>query len=123
MATLTPNPSSPFATAAPNVRHIFPTLMFFGDPKPGALALAGCDQLAVVPAEPLQDAATGATLPDGLCPACVAAMNGDEAAGPEQLVAECEECGISTRHNGMCALCRQEAHDEWWAQQQAGARP
>lgn len=116
--TLAPNPSSPFATAASDVRHIVPSLIFTSGPRPGALALVGCDRLAVVPTEPLTETMPGAPLPDGLCPACITAMNFDAvpASGP---ASPCRECGVDTRHDGMCALCRMEAHDEWWAQQQA----
>lgn len=117
--SLTPNPSSPFATADSAARHLIPSV--FGAPRPGTLALTGCDQLAVVPLEPLTDTAPGAQLPDGICHPCIAAMNGDDEAGPEQPVSGCRECGINTRHVGMCALCRQEDHDEWWAQQQAAS--
>ncbi|WKD36542.1 hypothetical protein [Streptomyces xanthophaeus] len=113
--TLAPNPSSPFATADPNTRHLIATVPLFGQPRPGALVLVGCDHLAVVPTEPLTEA--DGTLPDGLCPACVAAMNG-EAESQEQPAGECRDCGLTTRHDGLCVLCRMEAHDEWWAQQQ-----
>lgn len=113
--TLTPNPSSPFATAAADTRHIFPSL--FGNPEPGMLVLTGCDQLAVVPTEPLQETAPGASLPDGLCPACVTAMNTNERPASGSCT-PCRECGLDTRQDGLCALCRMEAHDEWWAQQQ-----
>ncbi|MFD7093357.1 hypothetical protein [Streptomyces xanthophaeus] len=120
--TLTPNPSSPFATAAPDVRHIAPTLLFAGAPRPGALILVGCDRLAVVPTEPLTETMPGAPLPDGLCPDCVTAMNGDDlpalALSALEPTGPCRDCGVDTRHDGLCALCRMDAHDEWWAQQQ-----
>ncbi len=116
--SLTPNPSSPFATAAPDVRHLIPTVELFGAPRPGALVLVGCDRLAVVPTEPLTEAnSTDGTLPDGLCPDCIAEMQGTSQT-PEQPSSECGECGSVTRHGGLCVLCRMDAHDEWWAQQQ-----
>ncbi|MFJ1865504.1 hypothetical protein ACIOD1_12815 [Streptomyces sp. NPDC088097] len=120
--TLTPNPSSPFATAAADVRHILPTVTFFGAPRPGALVLTSCDRLAVVPTEPLTETNPTTSTPDGLCPSCVAAMNGvsEQPAEPSR---RCSECTATTRHDGLCVLCRMEAHDEWWAQQQAETTP
>ncbi|MEU4947685.1 hypothetical protein [Streptomyces lavendulae] len=116
--TLTPNPSSPFATADPNVRHIILTSALFGVPRPGALVLVGCDRLTVVPTEHLTAAnSTDGTLPDGLCEDCVAEMQG-AARATVQESSNCRECGLVTRHDGLCVLCRMEAHDEWWAQQQ-----
>ena len=35
--TITPNPRSPYATATPDVRHIFAVPVFFPAPKPGGL--------------------------------------------------------------------------------------
>ncbi|MGP3684119.1 hypothetical protein ACTVZO_05295 [Streptomyces sp. IBSNAI002] len=114
--SLTPNPSSPFATATPDVRHILPSTL--GNPRPGALVLTDCDRLAVVPTEPLTDAHSLDPLPDGLCPDCIAAMQG-VSRNTEQPSSECRECAAVTRHDGLCVLCRMDAHDEWWAQQQA----
>ncbi|MFJ5804834.1 hypothetical protein [Streptomyces sp. NPDC093093] len=115
---LAPNPHSPYATAAPDVRHIIPTLVFGALPTPGTLVAAGCDRLTVVPTEPLTNTAPGDPLPDGLCPDCITAMNGGTLPdpGPARI---CTDCGLSTRHNGMCALCRMDAHDAWQAQRAA----
>lgn len=115
MTTVTPNPYSPYADADPQYRHIFPSPIFFPDPIPGGLALAGCERMAVVPTEPLQDAQAGdGILPDGLCPACLAAMRGEELPEDARRVASCRDCGCSTDHDGLCAVCRQEAHEAWW---------
>jgi len=115
---LTPNPYSPYATANPDIRHILPFLAFLGDPKPGSLVLTGCEYLAVAP-EQTTGTQPGADLPDGLCPACVAAMNGAD--GANRPASPCRECGIRTTHDGLCALCRAEMHDEWRAGQAASA--
>lgn len=115
MTTVTPNPYSPYADADPQYRHLFPTITIFGDPIPGGLALAGCERMAVVPVEPLQDANAGdGTLPDGLCPACLAAMRGQELPDDAQQVTNCRDCDSRTDHDGLCAVCRQEAHEDWW---------
>lgn len=106
-----PNPHSPYADADPQYRHIFPTVIFFGPPKPGQLVTAGCERMAVVPDEPLRTA--DGELPDGLCPACVAAMRGEELPADARPVSACRDCGGSTDHDGMCALCRQGAHEAW----------
>ncbi|GAA4209201.1 hypothetical protein GCM10022252_75370 [Streptosporangium oxazolinicum] len=108
---VTPNAYSPYATADPTQRHVFAS--FFGaDPLPNVLALAGCEEFAVVPSEPLTD-----TDPDnphaGLCLDCVAAMRG-KLRRAEGKVTDCRFCNMGTTHDGLCALCRQEAHDEWW---------
>ncbi|WP_433542054.1 DUF4326 domain-containing protein (plasmid) [Streptosporangium sandarakinum] len=111
---LTPNPYSPYATAAADARHVF--FGFLGaDPLPNVLGVTACDALAVVPAEPL-------TLTDpanpsvGLCPECVAAMSGRtlRVRRPRGEVTDCRFCEAATSHGGVCALCRQELHDEWW---------
>jgi hypothetical protein len=110
-----PNPYSPYADADLQYRHVFPVVTFFGNPKPGGLALAGCERMAVVPEEPLQDALAGdGVLPDGLCPACVASMRGEELPADARPVSQCRDCEGSTDHDGLCALCRQDAHDAWW---------
>lgn len=107
-----PNPFSPYADAGPEWRHIFPSPIFFPDPTPGALTPAACGGMAVVPAESLQ--VVPDALPEGLCPACLAEMRGNHT--PASIPpAECRECGSDTRHADLCALCRQEKHDEWWA--------
>jgi hypothetical protein len=113
MTTIAPNPHSPYADADPQWRHIFPTITLFGHPKPGGLATAGCERLAVVPEEPLRDTADG-ELPDGLCPACLAAMRGEELPFDARRIGPCGECGCSTDHDGLCSMCRQDKHDEWW---------
>ena len=110
MPRLTPNPHSPYADAAPDVRHIFPSPLFFPDPTPGVLALTACAAMAVVP-EQLAETQPGADLPEGLCPACVTVMQGG--APPVKSSSQCGECGTATWHGRMCALCRQEAHEAW----------
>lgn len=114
MTRIEPNPPSPFADADSQYRHIFPSPVFFPDPKPGVLALAGCDRLAVVPSEPLRDTADG-ELPDGLCPACLAAMRGEELPADVRPVADCRECGNRTDHDGLCVMCRMDGHETWAA--------
>ncbi len=114
MTRIEPNPTSPFADADPSVRHIFPSPIFFPSPQPGVLAVAGCERMAVVPSEPMRDAAAG-DLPEGLCPGCLAAMRGEELPADVRPVADCRECGSLTDHDGLCAVCRQEAHEEWAA--------
>lgn len=114
MATIAPNPYSPYADADPNVRHIFPTISFFGMPDPGTLTPTGCERLAVVPEETLRAADEGDELPDGLCPACLAAMRGEELPEDARPVAQCRECEAWTDHDGLCAVCRQEKHEQWW---------
>lgn len=115
---LTPNPYSPYATASPDTRHILPTLAFLGDPTPGSLVLTGCEYLAVVP-EQTVETQPGAELPDGLCHVCIAAMNGADE--PRRPAVPCTECGMRTTHDGLCAMCRAEKHDEWRAAQSASA--
>lgn len=110
-----PNPYSPYADADPLYRHTIPVLMpsLFGEPAPGTLSLTGCEHLAVVPDEPLRYVADpDQALPAGLCPACVSAMHGD--APPQGTATDCRRCESSTRHNGLCAQCRQEQHADWW---------
>lgn len=122
MTTIAPNPHSPYADADPNSRHLFPSYAFFGAPTPGGLATTGCERLAVVPEEPLKDAADG-ILPDGLCPACLAAMRGEELPEDVRPVTDCRSCDSSTYHDGLCAMCRMEAHEAWWPTRDAvGAR-
>lgn len=114
MTTVTPNPTSPYADANPLFRHIFPSLLF-ASPLPGRLAPTGCDRLAVVPPEMTEAGPTFRTLPDGLCPAYVAAMRGQEPPEDIRPVANCRECDATTDHDGLCAMCRMDAHDKWWA--------
>ena len=108
-----PNPPSPFADADPAYRHLFPTPFLFPDPPAGVLAPTGCDRLAVVP-EAVREAIPGGELPEGLCPVCVAVMR-SEPFVDARVLAPCRECGAPTRPDGLCALCRQERHDAWWA--------
>ncbi|MFF9894933.1 hypothetical protein [Streptomyces longispororuber] len=121
MTRLDPNPHSPHADADPQYRHLFPTPVFFPSPPPGALALAGCMALAVVPEGPLVEADPDGELPEGLCPACVTAMRGGEP--PARPVSTCRACQSPTRHDGLCALCRQEAHAKWWPTRDAQSAP
>ncbi|MFG2372590.1 hypothetical protein ACGFY9_14065 [Streptomyces sp. NPDC048504] len=113
---LDPNPHSPYATAAPDVRHLLPG--FCGKPSPGQLAPTGCNRLAVVPAEGLRTVGDdGDTFPAGICDTCIAAWyashRGKEL--PDGRVAtDCTECGSATLHGEWCALCRQEKHEAWW---------
>jgi hypothetical protein len=111
MTTIAPNPHSPYASAAPDVRHIFASPTFFPDPNPGVLALTACEGMAVV-AEELVQTEPGAPLPDGLCPACVTVMEGGEP--PKRESSQCGECGSATWHGVLCALCRQDKHEAWW---------
>ncbi|MEV0443489.1 hypothetical protein AB0I84_13115 [Streptomyces spectabilis] len=111
MTRLDPNPGSPHADADPQYRHLLPTPLFFPAPPPGALALTGCMALAVVP-EDLTETSPDGELPEGLCPACVAVMRGGEP--PARPVTSCRSCSKRTRHDGLCALCRQDAHEQWW---------
>lgn len=110
MTRIEPNPPSPFADADPQYRHIFPSPVFFPPPRPGVLALAGCDRMAVVPSESLRDAAAG-ELPDGLCPGCLAAMRGEELPADARPVTDCRECGSRTDHDGLCVMCRMDGHE------------
>lgn len=114
---IAPNPFSPYANADPEYRHLIPSLFGIA-PKAGVLALTACDRMAVVPEEPLTDATdaldAGAGLLDRLCPSCVAvAQSGDRPIPPRPN--ECRECGSLGSQGVICALCRQELHDAWWA--------
>lgn len=115
---LTPNPHSPYADAGPNYRHLIPS--FFGlAPDAGGLAVAACGGMTVVPEETLGDATDAlregrtADLPDGLCPICVSVATGRQAE-PPGTPGVCRECSTRSSHGDLCALCRQDAHDEWW---------
>ena len=116
-----PNPYSPYANAIPNARHLLPSL--FGLlPTPGGLAPTGCERMAVVPDEPLEDVTdlllAGRTreLPPGLCADCVGVAAGGGLAEdfPRFAPAICRECGGHSSQGEWCALCRQDLHDEWW---------
>ncbi|MDQ1037238.1 hypothetical protein QFZ75_003654 [Streptomyces sp. V3I8] len=111
MTKIEPNPHSPYADAAPDARHIFPTPVFFSPAAPGVLALTACEGMAVVP-ETLVETGPDAGLPEGLCAACVTVMQGG--APPERTSSACGECGSATYHDTLCALCRQEKHEAWW---------
>lgn len=115
MTRIEPNPYSPYATADAQWRHIFPALDVFGPPRPGALTVAGCERLAVVPNEPLRADAGHPELPDGLCPMCVAAMRGEDLPEDARPESQCRECTGWTHHDALCALCRMQAHEEWVA--------
>lgn len=124
MTVVLPNPYSPYADADPLYRHTFPTILpsLFGEPAPGALAETGCERMAVVPDEPLQFAdEPDAQPPTGLCPACITAMHGGHLA--PATVSECQRCESTTRHIGLCAVCRQEQHADWWQASDTFARP
>jgi hypothetical protein len=109
---IAPNQYSPYADAHPDVRHLIEALPFASQPKPGVLAPVACGGMAVVPPEPLRVAATG-ELPAGLCTACVrVAFYGGAPDPPER--ATCRECGGGSSHGDLCALCRQDLHEEWW---------
>ncbi|WP_128378512.1 hypothetical protein [Streptomyces cavernae] len=112
--SVTPNPPSPYADADHRYRHLFPVLWpeLLGDPEAGLL-LTGCGRLAVVPDEPLDDVRNHDLLPDGLCPICVAVMNGS--APPLYPIGACRQCEARTAHNGLCAECRIEQHEAWQA--------
>ncbi|MFB8101327.1 hypothetical protein ACFC3O_00570 [Streptomyces sp. NPDC056007] len=111
---IAPNPPSPYATADPNTRHLLPGL--FGEPRPATLAPTGCDRLAVVPAEALRAAGDSNAFPPGICDTCIAAwyaaLRGQELPD-DRPTTDCRECQSQTRHDGLCALCRQDAHEEW----------
>ncbi|WP_330348150.1 hypothetical protein [Streptomyces sp. NBC_00582] len=111
MSIAAPNPYSPYATADPYASHLFPTL--FGPPEPGALLPTACFHLAVVRGQPPTeiDPATE-QLPAGLCTVCVDHMRGRDIPESRPFTA-CQGCGADTRHNGMCAVCRAEAHELW----------
>ncbi|MET9088125.1 hypothetical protein ABZX77_40650 [Streptomyces sp. NPDC004237] len=114
-----PSPYSPYATADPAERHLFPTL--FGPPAAGALLPTGCHALAVAPDEPLKvDPAE--ELPAGVCAPCAAAMRDDTASAPRP-VTTCYSCGDQTHHNRLCAVCRAEAHQMWAATRVAAEPP
>ncbi|MEE4598262.1 hypothetical protein V2J94_41575 [Streptomyces sp. DSM 41524] len=126
MTRIEPNPHSPYADADPDARHLLPSPIFFPDPQPGALALAACLRLAVVPAETLRAVHTipDGVFPEGMCDACINAFHAEMAGRDvvdDRPCQTCSACGSSTRHDGLCALCRQEAHARWWAEQAAAS--
>ena len=116
MTAVAPNPSSPYANADPDTRHLIDG--FFGASKPGGLIPTACERLAVVPEEPLTAAGSaGPSWPEGMCPDCIKAYDA-QMAGREYVddrpVTDCRECESQTRHDRLCAICRQEKHEEWW---------
>lgn len=116
MTAIAPNPYSPYATADSNSRHLIDG--FFGPPIPAGLIPTACERLAVVPDEPLNVAGiAGPSWPEGMCGECISAYDA-QIAGREYVddrpVTDCRECESQTRHDGLCALCRQEKHDAWW---------
>lgn len=117
MNTVTPNPHSPLADADDRYRHIFLAPADLGAPRAGELMPTACDRLAVVPEESLR-LAQGSELPAGLCPACLASLHGEELPVDVRPISTCR-CGLTTEHDGLCAMCRQEQHDVWWASQKA----
>lgn len=113
---VTPNPYSPWADAMPSQRHIFAVPHLFqragASPVPGTLASTSCGRLAVVP-EDVIEIGPSREQPVNACPTCFDAMR---EGAPRELACEpmpCTDCGTSTRHTGLCALCRQERHDAW----------
>lgn len=116
MTTAAPNAYSPYADADPRYRHLFAVPALLPNPlRPGSLGPTGCDRLAVVPEDP-QEAPQ--SLPDGLCPLCAASYRNGAPLGDSRPLWACRECGLTTRHDGLCAVCRTEAHDTWWPTRQ-----
>lgn len=116
MATVTPNPLSPFSNADPSLRHLF-AVPFFDEhppqpPQLNTLQPTGCARLAVVPPE-LAEVFEASDLPEGVCPMCVAAMRTGAPLEDSRPTTACRECGVATRHDGLCALCRQGKHERW----------
>jgi hypothetical protein len=112
-----PNPHSPYATADPTLRHLFPLFwwdaLIEGPPIPGTLRLTGCGELSVV-AEMVIEILPGESLPTGVCPACAAARLRDRPDTPIGPVQDCSTCWRRTNRGGQCASCRRKAHDAWW---------
>jgi hypothetical protein len=116
---ITPNPFSPYANADPEYRHLLASLFGIA-PKPGVLALAACERMAVTPEETLKDATDAlsigdlASLPQGMCTPCMLVASG-RADADRLAPQECRECESSSSQGAWCALCRQELHNIWWA--------
>ncbi|HEY9410987.1 MAG TPA: hypothetical protein VIP77_15520 [Jiangellaceae bacterium] len=113
---ITPNPYSPYANADPDLRHAYPS--FFGAlPDPGVLTVTGCRRMAVVadsiPRDVLDEIAAG-RLPEGMCPVCVKAATEGEQDISSLPCQACRDCSGDSSQGELCALCRQEMHDEWW---------
>lgn len=119
-AQVEPNPYSPYADADPAHRHIFAVPRFIepfaGPPTPATLATTGCGRVAVVPSVPVE-VLDPRLLPPGICPQCAAAMIEDCPRWHDSPAHPCPSCTMTTRHDGLCALCRQHKHDVWQAQQ------
>ncbi|MET8006287.1 hypothetical protein [Nonomuraea glycinis] len=110
--TVPSNAYSPYATATLTDRHLLPS--FFGAyPLPGKLALAACERMTVAPGEQPRELDHGNPQP-GLCRACVDEVTGVQAPARQEPQV-CQECGEIGSQGRWCALCRQELHDEWWA--------
>ncbi|GCD94056.1 hypothetical protein [Embleya hyalina] len=107
---IAPNPPSPYATADPEYRHM--VYEFLGiSPADGCLTPTLCDELAVVPDEPLRYSDETRVLPDGMCPRCAAVARGNGIGPDTRPRTECTQCGHTTPYGQLCALCRQDAHD------------
>lgn len=117
---IAPNPPSPYADADPQYRHLIPSFFGLGS-EPGVLAVAACGYMVVAP-EQQREALNFRDLPDGICPQCIDEATGKlEETGPHGRLHNCTRCSLSTRHEDICALCRQQLHDEWRAEQPAEA--
>ncbi|MFB4273065.1 hypothetical protein [Nonomuraea sp. GTA35] len=113
MTRVEPNSYSPYATAAPDVRHLFAMpAWLMASPRPGELAQTACGELAVVPDAPIKTE-PGEAMPEGMCGTCVKARNADVVVAPSATTADCSECGLGTCHGALCALCRTDLHDQW----------
>lgn len=106
-----PNPYSPFACAEPTVRHAFPVYPFFGGPEAGVLAMTLCERTAIVPGD-TQEYPVGAEMPAGTCPGCAAVLREQEPPEDTRTPEQCKTCE-SRGPNGMCLMCRMDAHDRW----------
>jgi len=107
-----PNPYSPYATADPDTRHLFPIPPELGPPTPGTLLFAGCHGLAVVPDDPIEIDPATEQLPHGLCMPCVDSLRGLAHTDTRPLT-DCRVCCHITRNNSLCATCRATAHHLW----------
>lgn len=113
MTTVAPNPPSPYADADPATRHLFAVPAFLNNPlRPGTLYATACNRLAVVPETPVE-VTDPEQLPDGLCPICVTAMRAGAPLEDSRPTRACPQCDGTTRHDGLCAVCRMDEHDAW----------
>jgi hypothetical protein len=121
MTRVEPNPFSPYATAAADVRHLFAVpFWLMASPRPGELMPTACGELAVVP-ETLSEAKPDDSLPEGVCGTCAQARQDDTTVAPSGPVTDCRECGLRTNHGKLCALCRSDLHDAWWLAKATGS--